>query len=194
MIETELLESLRSGKAGAFEELVLQYQDKVIDTCYRFVHNQQDAEDVAQDVFIEIYQSIGDFHGQSSLSTWVYRIAVTKSLDFVRRKNRKKRLGHLQRFFGFKDKEACQTLELKDSADPHKDLEQKERAAALCDAVASLPQNQRVAITLNKYEGFSSGEIADIMGTTVASVESLIHRAKKNLRKKLYRYYDRKIE
>lgn len=60
MIETELLESLRSGKAGAFEELVLQYQDKVIDTCYRFVHNQQDAEDVAQDVFIEIYQSIGD--------------------------------------------------------------------------------------------------------------------------------------
>ena len=77
--ETELLQRLEAKESQAFDDLVCLYQDKVVNTCYRFVHNLQDAEDVAQDVFIEIYQSLHGFRGQSSLATWIYRIAVTKS-------------------------------------------------------------------------------------------------------------------
>jgi len=193
MDENKLLKRLRNKEDGAFEKLVLQYQDKVINTCFRFVHDPNDAEDVAQDVFVEVYQSITDFHGRSRLSTWIYRLAVAKSVDFIRRKNRKKRLGQLKHLLGFPNEDPCESLESKESAGPYDELEQKERAAVLSQAVASLPRNQRIAITLNKYEGLSSAEIAEIMDATVTSVESLIHRAKKNLRKALYRYYNDKI-
>ena len=178
----------------AFEDFVLAYQERILNTCYRFVNNRQDAEDIAQNVFLELYQSIHTFRGQSSLSTWTYRIAVTKSLDFVRRMNRKKRLGHLKRLFVSQDEERAAALEREDLNAPPDKLEAEERSALLSQAVAALPDSQRVAITLSKYEGLSQAEVAQIMKTTVSAVESLIHRAKKNLQKQLYRYYDDILE
>lgn len=194
MQENELIDKLIRGQADAYEELIETFQDKVINTCYRFVHNAQDAEDVAQEVFIEVIQSIASFRSEAKLSTWVYRVAVTRSLDFVRKKTRKKRLGHLKRMMGFQDEEGEHPYEPEDSAQPTDSLEQQERAAILRDAVATLPENQRVAITLNQYEGLNYTDVAGIMGTTVSAVESLLHRAKKNLRKRLTRYYDEIIE
>ena len=165
-----------------------------MNTCYRFVNNVQDAEDIAQNVFLAVYQSIHEFRGQSSLSTWTYRIAVSKSLDYVRRMNRKKRLGHLRRLFLSQDQEGQAAFEPEDPHTPSDKLEQDERCALLHQAVAALPDNQQVAITLSKYEEMSHTEVAEIMKTTVSAVESLIHRAKKNLQKRLYRYYDDNLE
>ena len=191
MPDTSYFELLKDGDAEAFHQLVNDHQHKVVNTCYSFLRNREDAEDVAQEVFIEVYQSIGGFRRQAKLSTWIYRIAITKSLDFIRRENRKKRLGSVRAILGLAD-EAVQ-LPAPASASPEHDLERQERQQILQQALDSLADSQRVAITLSKIEGFSSREIAEIMGTTVPSVEALIHRAKVSLRKKLYRYYEKNL-
>ena len=172
-----------------FKELVFEHQDRVLNTCYRFVHNREDAEDVAQEVFMEVHRSIGDFRGESRLSTWIYRIAVTKSLDFIRKKKRKKRFGQIIPLFGGEDKKEFQ-LAAEDTQNPEMTLEQKERQQTLKQAVDSLSENQRISVTLSKYEGFSYKEIAEIMDTSVSSVESLIFRGMQNLKKKLTQYYE----
>jgi RNA polymerase sigma-70 factor (ECF subfamily) len=184
----ELLEGLKAGRADAFRSLIGIYQEQVINTCYRFLNNREDAEDVAQEVFLEIYRSISRFRGDAKLSTWIYRIAVTRSLDAVRKKRRKKRFARLQRLFRQRDGEE-EEVPIPHYDTPEKNLEDKERAEILWRAVESLVESQRIAITLNKYEGLSYAEVAEIMGTTVSSVESLIHRAKKNLEGKLRAYF-----
>ncbi len=191
MDELELLKKLQSGGEDAFKYLVDTYQEKVLNTCYRFLNNREDAEDVAQEVFITVFRSVGDFRGDSKISSWIYRVAVTRSLDAYRKKNRKKRLARIQRIFGAIEED--DELQIPDDQNPSQELEDKERAAILQNALNKLPENQRAAITLNKFEGFSHKEIAEILGTSVSSVESLIHRGKKNLFKRLYKYYDKII-
>ena len=191
MDESELINEVKAGKATAFKTLVEQYQDRVINTCYGFVRDKEDARDVAQDVFIEIYQSLENFREEAKLSTWIYRISVTKSLDFLRRKNRKKRMGKFKRLFNIDD--VAERLEQPSGSNPDKNVEKMERDRILQQAIDRLPENQKIAVTLSKYEGFSNKEISGIMNTSVSSVESLIHRAKVNLKKKLYRYYDQHL-
>ena len=88
-----------------FRALVTEHQEMVINTCYRFVLNREDAEDLAQDVFVEVHRSLDQFREESKLSTWIYRIAVTKSLDHLRRMKRKKRFSSLKRIIGVDDPE-----------------------------------------------------------------------------------------
>ncbi len=192
MKPTEQLERLQQRAPGAFEDLILEYQDRVVGTCYRFVHNRQDAEDLAQEVFLEVYQSVGGFRGQSRLSTWIYRIAVTKSLDFIRRKNRKKRLGQVKRLLGFEDQAAEVLFEASDDPGPQEILEEKERRALLYCALETLPESQKVAMLLHKMQQLSTVEVAEIMGITRVAVESLLHRGRKRLADYLMRYYHKK--
>jgi len=191
MEDAELIQAVKAGEAGAFQTLVEQYQDRVINTCYGFVRDREDAKDIAQEVFIEIYQSLEKFREEAKLSTWIYRISVTKSLDFLRRKNRKKRMGQFKKLFNIDD--VAERIEQPSGNNPDKNMEARERAQILQQAMDRLPENQKIAITLSKYEGFSNKEISEIMNTSVSSVESLIHRAKVNLKKKLYRYYDKHL-
>ena len=192
--DDKLLDSLIQGDPDAFDALITQYQDHVVNTCARFVYNLQDAEDVAQNVFIEVYQSVGRFRRQSKLSTWIYRIAVTKSLDFVRKMNRKKRVGKVKRLFGLDSDEGQTTIDPPDSApSPQENLEIQERAAILDQAIKMLPENQRTAIVLTQYEHLSQAEVSEIMGNTVSAVESLIHRAKGNLRRHLEAFYENNL-
>lgn len=187
--DRELVENIKSDQPGAFKLLVEKYQEKVLNTCYRFLNNREDAEDMAQEVFVEVYQSISGFKGNSKISTWIFRIAVTKSLDALRKKKRKKRFAQIQSIFG--QKEDNEQFLIPDCNDPGKELENQERAAILQGAINSLSENQRIAITLNKCEGFSQKEVAEIMATSVSAVDALIQRAKKNLQKNLYNYYKR---
>ena len=92
MDEADLIKRIKAGDMAAFNELVRIYQARVINTCFRFLFTQEDAEDISQEVFIEVYQSISSFRADSQLSTWIYRIAVTKCLDEIKRRNRKKRI------------------------------------------------------------------------------------------------------
>jgi RNA polymerase sigma-70 factor (ECF subfamily) len=184
-----LQQRLKHGDSAAFQELLSRYQHRVINTCYGFVRQREDAEDIAQEVFLEVYQSIQKFRGGAKLSTWIYRISVTKSLDFIRKKNRKKRFGTLRNILA-RDAE-IERIPAPTNDNPEHIVAQQERARMLKEAVEALPKNQQIAMTLHKYEGFSYKEVAEIMSTSVSSVESLIHRAKKNLQKKLFQYYDR---
>ena len=160
----------------------------VLNTCYRFVLNREDAEDIAQEVFLEAYRSLDSFRQESKLSTWLYRIAVTKSLDHLRKKKRKKRFSSLKRVMGFND--PAEELALPSSIEtPAEVLSGSERTEVLQSALDSLPDNQKTAFLLSKYDGYSNQEIADVMQTTVSAVESLVHRAKKNLQKKLEKHY-----
>lgn len=186
-MEKQFIEQLKKGNEPAFKKFVESWQTRVFNTCYGFLHNRQDADDVAQEVFIEVFQSIASFNFKSSLNTWVYRIAVNKSLDFIRKSKRKKRWSELTRI-SINEKETDDNWFV-DNQSPEAQLEQKERIASLNKAVEKLPANQKAAFTLHKYEELSYKEISEILETSLSSVESLMHRAKKNLRKHLEKYY-----
>lgn len=188
MSELEIIEKLKLGNEDAFRQLVENYQKKVILTCFGFVHNQEDAEDIAQEVFIEVFRSIQNFRADAKLSTWLYRIAVNRSLNHIRDNKRRKW------FQSFDDVVKEKNLQLNHyaSENPGTELENLQRANILHEAIGSLPENQKTAFTLNKYEDLSYKEIAEIMDISVASVESLIHRAKIGLQKKLYNCYKKK--
>lgn len=185
--ESRLQRNGHSIQEDEFSTIVAEHQDMVLNTCYRFVLNREDAEDIAQEVFLEAYRSFGSFRRESKLSTWLYRIAVTKSLDHLRKKKRKKRFSSLKRVIGFND--PAEELTLPSMETPAEVLSGNERTEILRKALDSLPDNQKTAFLLSKYDGYSNQEIAEVMHTTVSAIESLVHRAKKNLQKKLEKYY-----
>lgn len=182
---------MRGEKADRknFQSLVETHQEKVRNTCFRFVRNREDADELAQDVFIQVYESLSHFREDAELSTWIYRIAVNKSLDFIRYQKRKKRFAQLTSLFGVGGDREDITAAVFDH--PQSRLEDKERRQILDEALDKLPENQRTAITLSKYEGFNNKEIAAIMDLSLSAVEGLIHRAKKNLHKLLQDYFEK---
>lgn len=182
MSEQYLVEELKQGSESAFKTIVATYQDMIYNTCLSIVKNEVDAEDLTQEVFVQVYQSIQSFKGESKLSTWLYRIATTKSLDHERKKKRKKGFGFVRSIFG---EDAQVEINPPDFNHPGVLLDKKENAAVLFQAIDKLPDNQRIALILNKIEGLSYQEISDIMQTSVSAVESLLHRAKNNLKKLL---------
>lgn len=180
MNEVELIQGLRNGDEAAFRFLVENYQGRVYNTAIGIVQNAEDAEDVAQEVFIQVFRSIHSFKEESKLSTWVYRITTSRALDLLRSRKSKKRFGFLQRLFG----DSNETLyELPDFNHPGVALDRKENAALLFKAISQLPENQKIAFILHKLEDLSYQEISEVMKTSVAAVESMMHRAKQNLRK-----------
>jgi RNA polymerase sigma factor (sigma-70 family) len=184
--ERILVEQLKQGDESAFKTIVETWQNMVYNTALGIVQNEEDAEDIAQETFVQVYQSIGTFKGESKFSTWLYRITVAKALDHERRKKRKKRFAFVKSLFG---EESQVVVNPPDFNHPGVTLDKKENAAVLFKAIGELPENQRVAFTLHKVDGLSYQEVSDVMNTTVSSVESLMHRAKTNLKKKLEDFY-----
>lgn len=182
-----LIDALKKGSPEAFRTLAEQYSQKVVSTCYSFVKNAADAEDVAQDVFLEVYQSIRTFRSDADLNTWLYRIAVNKSLDFLRRQKRKKRLADLGGLFLFKKAQNSS-----DTA-PGDRLESQERQELLRRQIDLLSENQKIALILSQYEQLPNARIAEIMDTSESAVESLLHRARANLRKNLTTYFEKNL-
>jgi len=184
--ELELIQQLRAGDELAFKSLVENYQDLVYNTAMGVVQNSEDAEDVAQEVFIQVFRSIDQFKGDARLSTWIYRITTTKALDHIRSRKRKKRFAFITSLFGANDELIHEPV---DFQHPGVTLDRKEQAALLFRMIEQLPDNQKVAFTLHKTEELSYQEIADVMQLSVSAVESLLFRARQNLRKLLEKYY-----
>ena len=184
--EWNLIERLKEGDESAFKEVVESSQGLVYNTALGIVQNPEDAEDVTQEVFVQLYESIKTFKGESKLTTWLYRITVSKAMDHLRRKKRKKRFAFVQSLFGANEE---LVYDPPDFMHPGVSLDNKEKAKELFKAIELLPEKQKIAFTLNRIEGLSYQEISEIMKLTVASVESLLHRARKNLRKYLETYY-----
>lgn len=181
MNEAELLIQLQDGNRRAFEMLLREQQTRIVNVAYSLLHNREDAEEVAQDVFIEVYRSIANFRGDSKLSTWLYRIAVNKALNYRRRK-RTSLIAYFEQMM------LSGGLQIEDSSPlPDAKLVAEERTKILHKAIDALPEKQRIAFTLQKYEDLSQEEIAEVMQTTVSAVESHLYRAKRELQKTLSR-------
>ena len=189
--EDRLIAALKAGDAAAFKELVIQYQDRVYNTVLGILKSSEDAEDIAQEVFIEIYQHIHQFEQKAKLSTWIYRISLTKAWEFIRYKKRKKRFASLISLWNGKEDGM---IEAPDFHHPGVVMEEQEHARALFRAIAKLPENQQNAFILHKLEGLSYAEIGEVLQTSLSSVESLMHRAKMNLRKHLHDYYQQELK
>jgi RNA polymerase sigma-70 factor (ECF subfamily) len=187
--ESEKILLLKKGSQSAFQALVKEFEKRVFNTCLGLLQNTEDAEDVTQEVFIAVFQSVKNFKGESKLSTWIYRIAVTKSLEYIRAKSRKKRFAFFQSIFS-NDTGGLNT-QVAHYHHPGVQLENKERAAILFSAISKLPENQKTAFVLSKVELLSYAEISEVMGLSLPSIESLLFRAKQNLQKILVDYYEK---
>jgi RNA polymerase sigma factor (sigma-70 family) len=184
--DADLVARLKKGDESAFRIIVETRKDLVYNTALGLLQNAGDAEDITQEVFIKVYESVHQFKGESAFSTWLYRIAVTKSLEMIRNKKRKKRFAFITSLFG-EDNEPQH--DPPDFIHPGVQLDNRETATVLFKAISKLPENQRIAFTLHKVEGVPYQEISEIMNVTISAVESLIHRAKANLRKWLEDFY-----
>ncbi len=172
-----------------FKNLYDEYARMVFNLCLKYLQNIEDAEDVTQEVFITVFKSIHQFKGESKISTWIYKIATTKSLEFIRMKKRKKRFAFFQSILSNEKGEI--NISNVHFHHPGIQLENKERSAILFIAIDKLPENQKTAYILCKLEELSYAEISEIMKVSISSVESLLFRAKQNLQKLLGDYYEK---
>ena len=166
--------------------MVDTYKNMVLNTVLGFIQNRDDAEDITQNVFVKVFETVHSFKQQSKLSTWLYRISVNESLDFIRSKNRKKRWAVITSLFGSNNELLHQHAHFDH---PGVIAENKEKAAILFNAINKLPDKQKTAFLLQKTQDCSQQRIAEIMQLNEGAVESLLTRAKANLKKLLINYY-----
>jgi RNA polymerase sigma-70 factor (ECF subfamily) len=174
-----LVAQLRAGEPRAFEELVRVYQHRVFGVAARMLGNGAEAEEVAQEVFLRVHRSIGEFRGEAKLSTWLY--AITSRLCLTR-------LGAGERRFWCEGEETLVRLR-NGGMDPVAALERSEVEAALHRAIAELPEERRIVVILRDLEGLSYEEIAGALDLPVGTVRSRIHRGRLDLKEKLERFF-----
>ncbi|MEZ0542935.1 RNA polymerase sigma factor [Fibrella arboris] len=183
--EIARLDRLQQGDESAFRWLVETYQTRVFRTALAIVPTPEDAEDVAQEVFMEVYKTVGRFRGEASLATWLYRLTTSRALRKERDRKRKKRFAFLTSLFG---DDGPERFDPPDFQTPETVLQANERTQLINQAVQKLAESQKVAFTLHYQEELSYQEIADVMQTSVSAVESLLFRARQTLRKRLTPY------
>ncbi|WBA41909.1 RNA polymerase sigma factor [Hymenobacter canadensis] len=185
--DAELVAQLQQGSEAAFRTLVERYQNRIYRTVLALLQSPEEAEDVAQEVFVEVYQTIGRFRGEAALSTWLYRLATSRALKHRQRARARKRFAYFTSLLGFDN----QVLhEPPDHAHPQAQLEGQQQLALLLAHIARLPGQQQVAFTLRHEQELSYDEIAAVLNTTVSAVESLLFRARKTLRHHLSLRHD----
>ena len=186
--EEDFLTLLFRDKERAYRYLVSRYAEQIYNRCINTVRNVEDAEDLTQEVFTVVYLSLDQFQGKSKVSTWIYSIALNKSKEFLRKKTRQKRSGsHIE---VDKPESTFTPDQIINFDHPGVQLEDKELAKVLFSALDQLADNQRLAFTMHKIEGYSYDEIAEKLNVTKSSVESLMYRAKKNLQELLKNYFE----
>lgn len=164
-----------------FKNIYAKYAVFVYNIALNYLQNTEDAEEITQDVFIQVNDSIKKFENNSTLKTWIYRITINKCLDFIKFKNSQKRWF----IYGKKSSNEKEILNYSNFDHPGITIENQENAAILFEMINQLTDNQKSAFLLSKVEELSNSEIAMIMELSISSVESLIFRAKANLKEKL---------
>ena len=174
--ETALVRACLAGRAGAFDLIVERHRRPIYQLCYRFVGNHEDASDLSQDVFLRAYRGLHRFRGQSSLATWLYRIAVNVSLNKVSSK------APLAQASDPVDEQLFVDTRQESASDR---LLRQERGARLRRAIAQLPRKQRLTIVLRAFHDMSHQEIADVLGSSVGAVKANFFHAMANLKRML---------
>lgn len=181
--DAHLVARARRGDQNAFRQLVLAYQERIFVVVRGMVRNQEDARDIAQDVFVKAYASLDSFRGQSSFYTWLYRIAVNMAIDFRRKMDRKPSSSYDDQ----READGAEGAFVPDSSrfSPERALKDKELGQHIMAAVEQLPEEQRTAIILRELEGLSYKEIAEVMGCSQGTVMSRLFYGRKKLQERL---------
>ncbi|MFQ5903132.1 MAG: RNA polymerase sigma factor [Candidatus Binatia bacterium] len=184
-----LLAKAAEGDKDAFETLVSRHQTSVLNLIYRFIGNRADAEDLAQEVFLRVWQAARTYKPKAKFTTWIYRITINLCFNELK-STRRKKLFLFRRSRGEvpgRDDEYF-TEHAEKISSPEDLLLSAERNRQILNAFQQLPANQRMALVLKRFEGLSYQEIGQILGCSVSAVDSLLVRAKRNLREKLTSY------
>ncbi len=178
--EQEFVERLKNAEEKAYKELIDTYKNKILKTALSFVPFFEDAEDITQEVFIEVFRSIKKFRQDSSLSTWIYRISVNKSINYTKKNRKYFENKSINDYYAFENIQSQN-----DSNETLYNMESKQLAQLIHNALQTLNEKQRTVFVMHKIEGIPYKEISNLLGISLSSVESLMHRAKLKLQKKL---------
>ena len=164
-----------------FEKLYHEHKILVYNVALNYLQNTEDAEEITQDVFVNVYNSLSNFNKKSSYKTWIYRITINQCLDYIKYKNSQKRFF----IFGKKSKNDSEYMNKATFEHPGILMEKQEDAKILFEIINTLTENQKTVFLLSKLHDLSNSEISEIMQLSISSVESLIFRAKEALKAKL---------
>jgi len=183
----ELMKRVGSGEVAAFKQLVKKYQRMVTGTIYRYIGNHHEVEDLAQEIFFKVYKAAKLYTPQAKFSTWLYKVVANHCLNYRRSQRRDVFLTSIDNSFLGEDKLPLQLAQAQDQQ-PENLVQQQEIQAILKRAISELPDRQRMAIILYRFEGLSYKEIAQALGCSLSAVESLLFRAMSSLKEKLKPY------
>jgi RNA polymerase sigma-70 factor, ECF subfamily len=185
-LSEDLMARIAKGDADAFELLVNRHQTSVLNLIYRFIGDRTQAQDLVQEVFLRVWQAAKTYKPEAKFTTWIYRITANLCLNELKSSRRRKLFQFLR--FGEDQENTIEGALVDASPSPEDLLLSREQSRRISDALQSLPENQRMALVLRRYNNLSYQEIAKILNCSVSAVESLIVRAKRNLQKKLAPY------
>lgn len=184
--DAALMLRVKQGDTAAFTELVEKYKQPVMNLAHRTLRDQTEAEDLAQNVFVQVYKSAHRYKSTAKFSTWLFTIARNLCLNEIRRRSRHP-ADSLDATHPDEDQPVIQ-IEDKKTFAPAEKILQSELAWKIDEALAGLPENQRTAILLCRQEELSYEEIAEILGASLSATKSLIHRGRETLKEKLKPY------
>ena len=182
-----LMLRVKRGDRAAFAELVEKYKQPVMNLVYRTLHDETEAEDLAQNVFLQVYKSAKRYESRAKFSTWLFTIARNLCLNEIRRRSRHP-ADSLEESHAEHEDQPRQQFEDKSSVAPPEKLLHGELAQKIEEALAELPENQRTAILLCRQEELSYEEIAGVLGCSLSATKSLIHRGRETLKEKFKPY------
>jgi RNA polymerase sigma-70 factor, ECF subfamily len=185
--DAALMLRVKQGDAGAFTGLVDKYKQPVLNLVYRMLHDAAEAEDVAQNVFVQVYKSARRYEVSAKFSTWLFTIARNLCLNEIRRRSRHP-AASLDAPHPEQEGQPLHQFEDKKTVSPPDSLLQRELEAKVEQALAELPENQRTAILLCRQGELSYEDIAEVLGCSLSATKSLIHRGRETLKLKLKPY------
>lgn len=182
--DLKLMLKFKKGDISAFEKIINKYKKRVINIAYRYLQDRFKAEDIAQEVFIKVYNSAKNYKPKAKLFTWIYKITINLCLNEIRSRKHFKTI-YLEKMSKLPDPTYY---------DPVENLEKDELKYLIRDAIASLPDRQSMVVILKNYEGLSYQKISVIMGCSLSAINSLLQRAKQKLRHKLTPFFKNKTD
>jgi RNA polymerase sigma-70 factor (ECF subfamily) len=184
--DTVLVRRACEGDLGAYDDLVRRYQDRIYSTLYHMTANHEDANDLAQEAFIKAFQALKSFKGGSSFYTWVYRIAVNKTINFLKQRKNKTHLSLDD--IDFQAEHDPDLVALISDKTPRREINLAELQEKLNIAMQKLSDHHRLVVTLHDVQGLSHEEIAEIMGCNIGTVRSRLFYARQQLQAYLSDY------
>jgi len=186
MLEGDLVKRARRGDLHAYDELVKRYQERIYATIYHMTSNHEDANDLAQEAFIKAYSALKSFKGGSSFYTWLYRIAVNKTINFLKQRKNKYHLSLND--IDFNAEHDPDLMALISDKTPTRDVGLSELQKKLNEALLKLSEPHRMVVILHDVQGQSHDEIAEIMGCNIGTVRSRLFYARQQLQGHLAEY------